>query len=214
MQTVENYRVIKMCSTFVKALDTLNDPRLGVWANKVQIFLDVDASLPPNTDRIADTIVNGESRQVRYISPDVLAGKGLTLADIDENVNYVGLPPAIVGGPVYNLSNDPSQAAHNPHVSWLNTIYTKPNGPLLQARLISSAEVHFILAEAAMKGWAAGDAQTEYNAAIQSSLIAWGGGGCLRQLYCTAFSGVCRNRRAVDNTEMDSLLDCSNRILV
>jgi hypothetical protein len=172
-----NYRVIKMCSTLVKKMDSINDPRLGVWANKVQIFLDVDASFPPNTDQIADTIVNGEARQVRYISTDVLASKGLTLNDIDQNVNYVGLPPAIVGGPVYNLSNDPSQAAHNPHVSWLNTIYTKPVGPLLLSRLISAAEVHFILAEAAMKGWAAGDAETEYNAAIQSSLTAWGVGG-------------------------------------
>jgi Starch-binding associating with outer membrane len=172
-----NYRVLKMCSTLVKKMDSVSDPRLGVWANKVQIFLDVNPALPANTDRIADTVVNGESRQVRYISPDVLAGKGLTLNDIDQNINYVGLPPAIVGGPVYNLSNDPSQAAHNPHVSWLNDMYTNPRGPLLMSRLISAAEVHFILAEAAMKGWAAGDAETEYNAAIQSSLTAWGVGG-------------------------------------
>src|SRR5665213_3400845 len=169
-----SYRVIKMCSTLVKTMDNLNDPRLGVWANKVQIFLHVDAAFPPNTDKIVDTVVNGEARKVRYISNDVLAGKGLTLNDIDQNVNYVGLPPAIVGGPVYNISNDPAQASHNPHVSWLNDIYTNAKGPLLLARLISAAEVHFILAEAAMKGWAAGDAQTEYNAAIQSSFTAWG----------------------------------------
>lgn len=172
-----SYRVIKMCSSLVKTMDTLQDPRLGIWANKVQIFLLVSSSFPPNTDQITDTVVNGEARQVRYISPDVLAGKGLTLNDINQNVNYVGLPPAIVGGPVYNISNDPSQAAHNPHVSWLNTIYTNAKGPLLLARLMSAAEVHFILAEAAMKGWAAGNAQTEYNAAIQSSFTSWGIGG-------------------------------------
>ncbi len=172
-----SYRVLKMCSTFVKAMDTINDPRLGVWANKVQIFLHVDASYPTGTDRIADTVVNGEARRVRYLSADVIAGKGLTLNDIDQNINYVGIPPAIVGGPVYNISNDASQASHNPHVSWLNTLYTNAKGPLLTARLISAAEVHFILAEAAMKGWAAGDAQTHYNAAIQASLTAWGVGG-------------------------------------
>ncbi len=171
-----SYRVIKMCSTLVKAMDNLNDPRLGVWANKVQIFLHVDGGFPPNTDKIVDTVVNGEPRQVRYISTDVLAGKGLTINDIDQNTNYVGLPPAILGGPVYNISNDPSQGAHNPHVSWLNTVYTNARSPLLLARLISAAEVHFILAEAAMKGWATGDAQTHYNAAIQSSLTAWGVG--------------------------------------
>lgn len=169
-----NYRVTKMCSTFVKKLVSLHDPRIGVWANKVQVFLHVDDDLPTGTDRIADTTVDGEARKVRYLSPDVLAGKGLSESDIDQDPNYVGLPPAIVGGPVYNMGTDAAQAAHNPHVSWLNSIYMNPNGPLLKARLMTAAEVHFILAEAALKGWAAGDAKTHYNAAVQASLTAWG----------------------------------------
>lgn len=169
-----HYRVLKMCSTFVKTLVSLNDPRIGVWANKVQIFLHVVDTLPANTDRIADTTVNGESRKVRYLSPDVLAGKGLTENDVDQDPNYVGIPPAILGGSVYNLGPDVSQASHNPHVSWLNGMYMNPNGPLLKARIMTAAEVHFILAESALKGWAAGNAQTHYNAAIQASFTAWG----------------------------------------
>ncbi len=169
-----SYRELKMCSTFVKTLVPLNDPRLGVWANKVQVFLLVNENFPLATDRITDTVVNGENRKVRYLSPDVVAAKGLTLNDIDQDQNYVGIPPAIVGGPVYNLSNDAAQASHNPHVSWLNSMYMNANGPLLKARIMTSAEVHFILAEAAMKGWSAGDAKTHYNAAIQSSLSSWG----------------------------------------
>ncbi|GGB18447.1 hypothetical protein GCM10011511_47840 [Puia dinghuensis] len=169
-----HYRQTKMCATFVKTLESMNDPRLGVWANKVQIFLHVQNNFPARTDKIVDTIVGGESRQVRYLSPDVLAAKGLTVNAINQDPNYVGLPPAIQGGPVYNLGPDPSQGAHNPHVSWLNTIYTGANGSLLKVRLLSAAEVHFILAEAALKGWAAGDAQTHYNAAIQASFVAWG----------------------------------------
>ena len=181
-----NYRVIKMCSTFVKKLVGLNDPRIGVWANKVQIFLHVDDNLPAGTDRIADTVVNGEDRKVRYISTDVLAAKGLTLDDIDQDPNYVGLPPAIVGGPVYNMGTDASQGSHNPHVSWLNTTYTGASGSLLKARLMSAAEVHFILAEAALNGWAAGDAQTHYNAGIQASFAAWG----VSSLYTAYVSGT------------------------
>ena len=169
-----NYRVTKMCSTFVKKLVSLHDPRIGVWANKVQVFLHVDDDLPTGTDRIADTTVDGEERKVRYLSPDVLAGKGLSESDIDQDPNYVGLPPAIVGGPVYNMGTDAAQAAHNPHVSWLNSIYMNASGPLLKARLMTAAEVHFILAEAALKGWATGDAETHYKAAIQASLTAWG----------------------------------------
>lgn len=169
-----NYRVLKMCSTFVTALESFNDPRLGVWSNKVQIFLHEQDDFPIGTDKIVDTIVNGQDRMVRYLSPDVLAAKGLTVNDINQDPNYVGIPPAIVGGSVYNLSPDASQASHNPHVSWLNSMYMNANGPLLKARLMSAAEVHFILAEAALKGWAAGDAATHYNEAIRESFNAWG----------------------------------------
>jgi hypothetical protein len=47
---------------------------------------------------------------------------------------------------------------------------------LLRARLISAAEVNFILAEAALKGWATGPAKARYEAAIQASLNTWGVG--------------------------------------
>ena len=167
-----------MCNTLVTYLQARHDPRLGVWANKVQCFLLVDNNLPPGTGNVykpVDTVVNGENRKVRYVSPDVLASKGLALNDINQDVDYVGLPPAIPGPAVYNLSPDASQASRNPHVSWLNDIYKQAKGPLLKARLISAAEVHFILAEAAgIKGWAAGDGETHYNAAIKASLTTWG----------------------------------------
>lgn len=176
-----NYRRLKMCNTLVTTLQKFKDPRLGVWANKVQCFLVVDDNLPPGTGNVykaVDTVVNGEQRKVRYISPDVLAAKGLTINDINQDVNYVGLPPGISGPAVYNLSNDASQASRNPHVSWLNDIYRQAKGPLLKSRIITAAEVHFILAEAAaVKGWAAGNAETHYKSGIQASFSVWGLGG-------------------------------------
>lgn len=159
--SASNYRRIKMCDTFVKALLALNDPRIGVWANKVQIPLVVDASLPKGTDKIE----NGK----RYLSPDKVAGK-----EVNTDPNYVGLPVAIVGGASYNLSPTAEQGANNPHVSWLNDIYKQAKGPLLKSRLVSAAEVRFILAEAALKGWAAGDAKTHYEAGVKASFDAWG----------------------------------------
>ncbi|MGV3557055.1 SusD/RagB family nutrient-binding outer membrane lipoprotein [Larkinella arboricola] len=162
--TESNYRRLKMADTFVKALLAINDPRLAVWANKVQIPLVVDATLPAKTDKIVD----GK----RYLSPDQVAGK-----EVNTDPNYVGLPTAIVGGSTYNLSQTGEQAAKNPHVSWLNDIYRAAKGPLLKARLMSASEVNFILAEAAQKGWAAGDAKARYEAAIKNSLETWGVGG-------------------------------------
>lgn len=170
-----NFRRVKMCNTFVRTLIALNDPRINIWAAKVKIFLHVDDDLPAGTDYITDTIVDDEPRKVRYLSPDVLSAKALTLNDINQDPNYVGLPVALTAPQVYNLSPDANQASHNPHVSWLNMMYAGSKGPLLKARLMSAAEVHFIIAEAkAVKGWTGADAEKEYYAGIKASFDAWG----------------------------------------
>lgn len=168
------YRRIKMANTFVRALQQLNDPRLSVWAAKVAIFLHMDENFPPGTDYIKDTTLNGESRKVRYISQDVLSSRGITINDINQDPNYVGLPTALTGPQAYNLSTDLNQASRNPHVSWLNEIYQQPRGPLLKSRLVSAAEVQFIIAEAALNGWLTTSAESAYNAGIKASLDAWG----------------------------------------
>lgn len=162
-----NYRRIKMCETLVEALRERSDPRITVWANRVQIPLVVDGSLPAGTDRIENNR--------RLLSPDVLADREIDINDISQNPDYVGLPPAIPGPQVYNMSPDANQAAFNPHVSWVNDIYREASGPLLRARIFSASEMNFILAEAALKGWAVGNtAENYYNAAIQASFTTWG----------------------------------------
>jgi hypothetical protein len=156
-----NYRRIKMCATLVEKLQTLKDPRLGIWANKVEVPLVVDATQPAGTDKI----VNGK----RILSPDKVKN-----ALIDTDPEYVGLPPSFSALPsAYNLNPTPGQTSFNPHVSFLNTIYKAAKGPLLKARMISAAEVHFILAEAALKGWAAGSAKDHYEAGIKASMDTW-----------------------------------------
>lgn len=157
-----NYRRIKMAATLVESLQAKGDPRLAVWANKVQIPLVVDAGLPANTDKIEDG--------VRYLSPDKV---GTT--QVDQDPEYVGIPASFSALPsVYNLNPTPGQTSMNPHVSFLNDIYKAASGPLLKARLISAAEIHFILAEAALKGWSVGDAKDHYEAGVEASLETWG----------------------------------------
>ena len=160
--SASNYRRLKMAATFVNKLLELKDPRIAVWANKVQIPLVVDANLPKGTDRIE----NGK----RLLSPDKVVGR-----DVNTNPDYVGLPTGLIGGASYNLSPTAEQAANNPHVSWLNDIYKQAKGPLLRSRMMSAAEVRFILAEAALKGWSvAGAAKTHYEAGVKASLDSWG----------------------------------------
>ncbi|UTA67121.1 SusD/RagB family nutrient-binding outer membrane lipoprotein [Emticicia sp. 21SJ11W-3] len=160
-----NYRRIKMAATLVESLQAKKDPRLAIWANKVEIPLVVDASLPAGTDKIE----GGK----RYLSPDKV---GNTLIDTDPD--YVGIPTSFSALPsAYNLNPTPGQTSFNPHVSFLNDIYKAATGSLLKARLISAAEVNFILAEAALKGWSAGDAKSRYEAGVKASLATWGVSG-------------------------------------
>lgn len=159
-----NYKRIKMGATLVESLQAKNDPRLAVWASKVQIPLVVDGTLPAGTDEIIDG--------VRYLSPDKV---GTALVDTDPE--YVGIPTSFSALPsTYNMNPTPGQTSNNPHVSYLNEMYKQPSGDLLKARLLSAAEVHFILAEAALNGWNVGSAQAHYEMGVQSSLETWGVG--------------------------------------
>lgn len=161
-----NFSRIKMAATLVDKLQDLEDPRLGVWAAKVEIPLVVDGGLPAGTDEIVEI----DGKQVRQMSPDVVGS-----TEIDTDQEYVGLPPGLLGLPVlYNFNPNANQGAFNPHVSQLNDIYKEASGPLLKARLLSAAEVSFILAEAALKGWNVGDAQTHYEAGVKASMETWG----------------------------------------
>ncbi|PWJ59553.1 SusD-like starch-binding protein associating with outer membrane [Dyadobacter jejuensis] len=177
-----NYRRIKMCATLVEKMQMLDDPRLGIWASKVEIPLVYDPTLPDGTDEIID----GK----RYLSTDMVGS-----TDIDTDPEYVGMPPSYSALPsIYNLNPTPGQTSRNPHVSFLNERYMEASGDLLKSRLISAAEVNFILAEAALKGWSVGGtAKTYYEAGVKASLSTWTVGGD----YATYIAG---DGVAFDNT--------------
>ena len=161
-----SYMRLKMCATLVDTLQKLNDPRLGLWANKIDIPLVVVAT---PSDR--DEIVNG----IRYVGQDIADQYESTYGiPLDEDLEYVGLPPAWSIVPqAYNLNPNLEQAPQNPHASHLNDRYKEPSGSLLKSRLLTAAEVHFIIAEAALKGWTSEDAKTHYEAGVKASFDAW-----------------------------------------
>jgi hypothetical protein len=162
------YHRIKMCATLVEAMQELNDPRLGIWANKIEIPLVRDEDNPNR-----DEIVDGK----RYIGQNIINRYLNDGGDpLNYDTEYVGLPPAIPGASTYNLNPNLEQAMYNPHASQLNDIYKEVAGPLLLARMMSASEVHFILAEAAMKGWITGSAEEHYNSGVRQSMNAWGVG--------------------------------------
>ena len=161
------YMRIKLASTLVEALQALDDPRLDVWANKIEIPL----VLVPGTD--IDRIVDGK----REVSQDIVdAYEEAWDLGVDYDPEYVGIPPSVFAAPQYNMNPNLDQGVYNPHASQLDDIYKEASGPLLLMRLMSAAEVHFILAEAALYGWAPGGPEDHYAAGIQQSFNAWGVG--------------------------------------
>ncbi len=160
------YFRIKMAATLVEAMQGLEDPRLGVWANKIEqpLVLDVSDYVDESTGErhVSQASVDAYTNTVGY--------------PVNYDKEFVGLPTAMTFGAAYNLSENVNQGSFNLHVSQLNDIYKEASGDLLQARLISAAEVNFIIAEAAFKGWTSGSAEQYYNEGIKQSLNAWGVG--------------------------------------
>lgn len=160
-----SYMRIKLCATLVDTLQQYNDPRLSVWANKIETPL----VLVDGTD--VDEIVDGK----RHVSQDIVDEYESTWGvGIDFDPEYVGIPASVFAAPQYNLNPNLEQGVFNPHASQLNDIYKETAGPLLLMRLMSAAEVHLVMAEAALYGWGPGTPEGHYAAGIRQSMLAWG----------------------------------------
>lgn len=160
-----SYMRVKMAVTFVDSLQKYNDPRLAIWANKIQTPL----VLVEGTG--IDRIVNGK----REVSQDVVTKfETDNTMKVDFDPEFAGVTISHPKVQIFNMNNaNPAQGTVNPHASHLNDRYKKTADPLVLMRLISAAEVNFILAEAAYRGWISG-AENYYAAGIQQSFNAWG----------------------------------------
>jgi hypothetical protein len=173
---------IQLAAGLRDVLVKYNDPRLEVWFNKVRIPIKV-------SDQYGDDVIVGG---VRYLHPNYMAANNMVvynpdtwLSEINNNkilidtMEYVGVPIAYTLGDAsnYNLNPVPIQGGPNVHVSALDDKYKQARGPYLKARLISYAEMCFILAEAAQKGWSVGAQKDWYEKGVKASLDTWGVGG-------------------------------------
>ncbi|TDE12773.1 SusD/RagB family nutrient-binding outer membrane lipoprotein [Dyadobacter psychrotolerans] len=161
----------KPASILVEALKSLKDPRIAVWFDKVPQPL----VLVPGTN-VSRASADGKTWE---ISADKAKNYETTYnTPLNYSTDYIGIPPAIGGAMFYNLQMEggvSGQGRYNPHISQINSMYKNAAGDLLKMRLISAAEVNFILAEAASYTWITG-AETYYAKGIQESFNAWGVG--------------------------------------
>ena len=179
----DDFQRYQACQTFIDHLMGTSDPRLPVWFAPVRVRWEADESLTEASEGFIRN--NGEPQGVvTYAFDDFVElypEENFTRRYNPELVTYndaeyVGLPPSLMVPESYNGNPSPGQGTQNQHVSQLADIYQSAGaaGDILKARLISSAEVSFIFAEAALNGWNVGTAEEHYYAGIEKSLIVWG----------------------------------------
>ncbi|GAB3279574.1 SusD/RagB family nutrient-binding outer membrane lipoprotein [Larkinella harenae] len=163
----EFYRV-KAASTVVDYLKSRKDPRLTVWFRPVEVQTLV-------RDKGADVVIGKDEKgQVKRYLKAYQTG-------IDTSL-YVGLKIAMELPDSYNnnqashrtqavalSSSIYNSGAANPFVSYLGSIFRSNTDPLVKTVFISAAEVHFILAEAATKGWISGSSQEYFRQGVSAS---------------------------------------------
>lgn len=160
------YMRVKMGKTLVDVMRDYDDPRLGVWANKIQTPLKLVSGT--GIDQIND---NGE----REVSQDLVTAFEANGMKVDFDPEYAGVTISHTMVQIFNMNNaNSSQGTVNPHASHLNNRYKLTSDPLVLMRLISAAETNLILAEAAFRGWISGEPTSYYADGVRESFKAWG----------------------------------------
>lgn len=187
-----NWRRRKAAAALMDKLNTYNDPRRALWFQPVHVQWVADPTLPTSKDQyirkngvllngvesyddqeFQELIVPGVKFTRRYNPNTYTPNPPYTFGTIDAN-EYVGIKAGYNYPDFYNENPTPGQNVQNQHVSQLSNLFKQSSGDLLKAKLMTSAETSFILAEAAQKGWSAGSAETHYEKGVENSLAAWG----------------------------------------
>jgi hypothetical protein len=150
------------------------------WVADNTLATTIDPAIRRNGTLVPGTVSYSDTRYLTEIAAGNVFTKNYNPTRLGRTLDtrqYVGVPPGLIEPSEYNLNPTPGQQLENQHVSQLADVYRGKSGGLLRARIISASEVHFILAEAAQKGWAAGTAKTQYETAVKLSLDTWGVGG-------------------------------------
>lgn len=175
--SVDEFNKRRPGKALVDKLTILNDPRLKIWIAPIE---------KPWTSNIAldgvgftTTDPNGftYSSTWEYIDRSNSAIAAQSANIIDSNKAYAGFIAGMPGdwkngNGHYNTAA--GGVVGNFKVSKFSQLLRQNSSPLLKAMIMNSDEVQFILAEAAVKGLIAGNADTYYRNGITFSLQRWG----------------------------------------
>lgn len=126
----------------------------------------------PNTNPLWVSLV--QSGRSDYVAADTFLDVLVELEDPRLPIFFQPVDGAFVGG-IYGSANSPSSSSN------LGEILSDPT---LDGNIITAAEVHFLLAEAAERGYTTPEtAEFYYNGGITTSILEWGGTEAEAQAY-------------------------------
>lgn len=165
------------CKTLVDMMAELNDPRMVVWfapieqpwtSNILQNGVSFNTT-DPNGYEYTSTweYIDRTNPEIEAQIPNIL----------DSNKVYAGFIAGMNGdfkngNGHYNTSAGGTYG--NFKVSKYSKLFQENAHDLLKAQIINKEEIQFILAEAAVKGYITGDADTYYKTGIRFSMERWG----------------------------------------
>ncbi|TLU98753.1 SusD/RagB family nutrient-binding outer membrane lipoprotein [Dyadobacter luticola] len=177
--TIDNFDTRRPAKTLVDKLADLNDPRMQVWFAPIEKPWTNDpakngvsfTTTDPNGYTYTSTweYINRKNKDIaQYATKDIL---------LDSNKVYAGFIAGMLadwknGNGHYDIAA--GGTVGNFKVSKFSKLFRENKHPLLKAMILNSDEVQFILAEAAVKGYITGSADTYYRKGITNSMLRWG----------------------------------------
>ncbi len=172
-----NFLIFRPCKTLVDTLKALNDERLKVWVAPVEKpwAASVD-SVTLNAGKRSITVKGYTyNYQWEYIDRDNAKIKTILPFIIDSMTTYTGYPSGVSVQVINaNGSYDFADTRGNYKISMFSKLFNENANPLLKATIMQADEVQFLLAEAVVKGWITGNAETLYKKGVELALKRWG----------------------------------------
>jgi hypothetical protein len=165
------------CKTLVDILDSLNDPRMLVWFAPIEQPWTGDQALDGVSFSTTDPNGYVYTSTWEYIDRNKSEISAQVTNILDSNKVYAGFVAGMNGdfknGNGHYNTSDGGETG-NFKVSKYSKLFRENANPLLQAQIMDKEEVQFTLAEAAVKGFITGDADTYYRSGITFAMLRWG----------------------------------------
>jgi len=171
------FLIFRPSKNLIDTLKALNDERLKVWVAPIE---------KPWAATIDSVNLNGGKRTIyqkgytynyqwEYIDRNNAKIKTVLPFIVDSMTTYAGYPAGIsVQVLNSNGSYDFPDTKMNYKISTLTKLFNENANPLIKATVMQVDEVQFLLAEAAVKGWITGSAETFYKKGVEMALKRWG----------------------------------------